>query len=115
MKQAIVILAVVLVMCGVSLAGDPNSMEKPTAGNPVTVSTELLEGKDFGYVTVTLYATKDAIDVANKPDFIKMVKSRWLRPFTDRVLRYRIAKMIAIHKGDSIAALEAQAAAAKVE
>ncbi len=120
MKKRIVISMMALVMVAMSnicFGVDPNSMASPnpTAQNPVIVSTKLVEGASFGEVTVKFYATKDAIDIANKPIFLKMVKGRWLRPFLNYVLKYRIAKMVQIHKDDSLAALEAQAEAAKVK
>ncbi len=128
MKKTIVVV-MMLVVCNVCLAGDPNSMDpksvdeqmqvtfvvRPTQVAPMTVQTELEEGADFGYVKIEFYVHRSAIDFTGKPGFLEFATQYWLRPFEARARQYRVSVMTEIHIGKSLAALEALAAAAKVK
>lgn len=108
MKKTIAIV-MVLVVCSISLAGDPNSMEEPTVQKPITKCIE--EAK--GILTLKMFLGDLVKEIGEDVTFNKHIE-KFRQAITNLVFNKRVNALLELHKGESQAVIDAQLAA-KVE
>ena len=110
MKKLIILVSLIL-MTDVLWAGDPNSMEIPTEGNPITVCAEA----DKNVITIKLFGTDDMLEIVGRADFLAAAIRDWWKPLRRVSIMSRMEKLTELHKDESLASLDAQIEAKKVK
>ncbi len=106
MKQ-VIILTVVILMAGIALAGDPNSMPNPTAQNRVIVCVDQVHQT----VTIRMKVTADGAFVARAVNFgfAEFFWDRFYRIFTKKVKEIHATFAVQVARDKSIETLQAEA------
>lgn len=104
-----VVLVMVIMLCNVCLANDPNSMEEPTAQSPITKCIE--EAK--GILTLKMFLGDLVKEIGEDVTFNKHIE-KFRQAITNLVFNKRVNALLELHKGESQAVIDAQLAA-KVE
>lgn len=104
MKKLMAVMMVVVV-CSVCLASDPNSMENPTAQNPVTKHVE----ESTGIMTLKMFFGDLVKEISESSEFNSQIR-KFRRGISQLVFNRRVASMLKLHEGESQATLDAQVA-----